>query len=136
MGQSDIPVNVCRVYLGEDSIVGLSARTDELFDYIQTVDISQIDYFGAGPLHETMTKPDCGLSKDGKIITRSFDDLSKLANLSPIPVVVGGGVKLADIPNIAQTGVHGFFIVTAVTEADNPKQAATSLVESWKSSIK
>ncbi len=136
VGQSDIPVNVCRVYLGEDSIVGLSARTDELFDYIQTVDISQIDYFGAGPLHETMTKPDCGLSKDGKIITRSFDDLSKLANLSPIPVVVGGGVKLADIPNIAQTGVHGFFIVTAVTEADNPKQAATSLVESWKSSIK
>lgn len=133
VGQEDIQVEVCREYLGEDSIVGLSARTDELFEYIQTVDISQIDYFGAGPLHETMTKPDCGLSKDGKVVTRSSDDIFKLAKLSPIPVVVGGGVKLVDIPDLAQMGVDGFFVVTAVSEADNPKFAAAALVEAWNS---
>lgn len=133
VGQADIPVEVCREYLGEDSIVGLSARTHELFEYIQTVDISQIDYFGAGPLHETMTKPDCGLDWDGKVVTRSFVDISKLAELSPIPVVVGGGVKLVDIPQLVQTGVDGFFVVTAVSEADNPKLAAAVLVETWKS---
>ncbi len=133
VGQSDIPVEVCREYLGEDSIVGLSARTHELFEYIQTVDISQIDYFGTGPLHETMTKPDCGLDGDGKVVTRSFADISKLAELSPIPVVVGGGVKLVDIPQLAQTGVDGFFVVTAVSEADNPKLAAAGLVEAWNS---
>lgn len=132
VGQSDIPVEVCREYLGEDSIVGLSARTHELFEYIKTVDVSQIDYFGAGPLHETTTKPDCGLDSDGKVVTRSFDDISKLAKLSPIPVVVGGGVKLVDIPSLAQTGVHGFFVVTAVSEADNPKLAAADLVKTWK----
>lgn len=133
VGQSDIPVKVCREYLGEDSIVGLSARTDELFEYIQTVNISQIDYFGAGPLHETMTKPDCGLDLDGRVVTRSFDDISKLAKLSSIPVVVGGGVKLVDIPALAQTGVDGFYVVTAVSEADNPKRAATDLVVTWNS---
>ena len=133
VGQADIPVEVCREYLGEDSIVGLSARTNELFEYIQTVDISQIDYFGAGPLHETMTKPDCGLDRDGKVVTRSFADISKLAKLSPIPVVVGGGVKLVDIPQLAQTEVDGFFVVTAVSEADNPKLAAADLVETWNS---
>lgn len=132
VGQSDIPVEVCREYLGEDSIVGLSARTHELFEYIKTVDVAQIDYFGAGPLHETMTKPDCGLDWDGKVVTRSFDDISKLAQLSPIPVVVGGGVKLIDIPPLAQTGVHGFFVVTAVSEADDPKLAAADLVKTWK----
>lgn len=132
VGQSDIPVDVCREYLGQDSIIGLSARTHELFEYIQTVDVCQIDYFGAGPLHETMTKPDCGLDVNGKIVTRSFDELSKLAKLSPIPVVVGGGVKLEDIPELAQTGIDGFFVVSAVTEAENPKLAAASLVESWK----
>lgn len=132
VGQEDIPVEICREYLGEDSIIGLSARTHELFEYIQTVDISKIDYFGAGPLHETMTKPDCGLC-DGKVITRSFDEISKLAKLSPIPVVVGGGVKLVDIPQLAKTGIHGFFVVTAVSEADNPKLAAVDLVEAWNS---
>lgn len=108
VGQSDIPTDVCREYLGEDSIVGLSAKTEELLDYIRTADTSQIDYFGAGPLHQTMTKPDCGLSKDGRIITRSIDEITKLAQLSPIPVVVGGGVKLADIPELAKTGINGF----------------------------
>lgn len=132
VGQSDIPTDVCREYLGEDSIVGLSAKTEELLDYIRTADTSQIDYFGAGPLHQTMTKPDCGLSKDGRIITRSIDEITKLAQLSPIPVVVGGGVKLADIPELAKTGINGFFVVTAVTEAENPKAAAVKMVDAWK----
>lgn len=131
VGQSDIPVEVCREYLGGNSIVGLSARTHELFEYIKTADVSQIDYFGAGPLHETKTKPDCGLDLDGKVITRSFDDIAELARLSPIPVVVGGGVKLADIPELAETGIDGFFVVSAVCGADNPKSEAAKLVETW-----
>jgi len=132
VGQSDIPVNVCREYLGEDSIIGLSARTHELFEYIRTVDVSQIDYFGAGPLHETLTKPDCGLDLNGKVVTKSFADISKLSKLSPIPIVVGGGVKLVDIPQLAQTGVGGFFVVSAVSDAYDPKLAAAELVNAWK----
>jgi thiamine-phosphate pyrophosphorylase len=132
VGQSDIPVAVCREYLGDDSIIGLSARTHELFEYIRTADVGPIDYFGAGPLHETSTKPDCGLDLDGKIVTRSFAEVTELARLSPIPVVVGGGVKLADIPQLAQTGVDGFFVVSAVAEADDPRSEAIKLVESWK----
>ncbi len=132
VGQSDIPVDVCREYLGDDSIIGLSARAHELFDYIKTADVSQIDYFGAGPLHETSTKPDCGLDMDGKVITRSFNDLTKLAKISPIPVVVGGGVKLADIPQLAATGADGFFVVSAVAGADDPGQAAGELAAAWK----
>jgi len=132
VGQSDIPVDVCREYLGEDSVIGLSARTHEMFEYIRTEDVSQIDYFGVGPLHETLTKPDCGLDLDGKVVTRSFDEISKLVKLSKIPVVVGGGVKLIDIPPLAQTGAAGFFVVSAVTEADDPKHAAAELVKTWK----
>lgn len=132
VGQADIPVDVCREYLGEEAVIGLSARTHELFEYIRTADVSQVDYFGVGPLHETMTKPDCGLDLDGKVVTRSIDEIAKLAKLSPIPVVVGGGVKLIDIPPLARTGVDGFFVVSAVSEADNPKQAAADLVKAWK----
>lgn len=133
VGQGDIPVEVCREYLGEDSIIGLTARSEDLFKYIQTEDVSQIDYFGAGPLRETMTKPDCGLGHDGEIVTRSFEDLSKIAKLSPIPVVIGGGVGLEDIEELGKTGVDGFFVVSAISQADDPKQAAIDLVKTWES---
>lgn len=136
VGQSDIPVEVCRKYLGDNAVIGLSAKTTELFDYVQTADVSQIDYFGAGPLHETPTKPDCGAGADGKILTRSFDDITRLVKLSPIPVVVGGGVKLADIPQLARTGVGGFFVVSAISEADEPKAEAEKLIEAWQANSK
>ena len=132
VGQSDIPVEVCRKFLGEDSIVGLSARTGDLIDYVKNADVSQIDYFGAGPLHKTQTKLDAGKMANGKFITHSFEEFSELVKVSPIPVVVGGGVKLKDIPALAATKVQGFFVVSAVAGADNPKLAARELVTAWK----
>ncbi len=132
VGQSDIPVAVCRQYLGPDAVIGLSARTRELIDYVRTVDISDIDYFGAGPLHETATKPDCGQDESGRVITRSLDEIAELARISPIPAVIGGGVKLADIPDLKRTGIAGFFVVSAVTEAADPGRAAAELVSAWQ----
>lgn len=132
VGQTDIPVEICREYLGEDAVIGLSAKTKELFEYVKTADVRQIDYFGAGPLHETQTKTDCDTGEDGKVITRSFADIVQLAELSPIPVVVGGGVKLADIPMLAQTGIDGFFVVSAIAGAENPKEEAAKLIQTWK----
>ncbi|SJL83354.1 thiamine phosphate synthase [Vibrio palustris] len=131
VGQSDIPVEVCRHYLGPDAIIGLSARTQALSDYVQETDVSDIDYFGAGPLHETETKPDCGVDDNGQVVTRSFADIKVLASISPIPVVVGGGVKSDDIPALADTGVDGFFVVSAVTAAANPYTAASQLTTLW-----
>lgn len=132
VGQSDVSVDVCRKYLGEDAVIGLSAPTDELFDYIQTTDVDVIDYFGAGPLRETATKPDCGLTHDGSIVERSFSEIKELVELSPIPIVVGGDVKKDDLQELSETGVDGFFVVSAISEATNPKQAAEALVDTWE----
>lgn len=132
VGQSDIPVEVCRKYLGEDSIVGLSAAAHEMRRYIETADTSQVDYLGVGPLHETATKPDCGLDDDGRIITRSLEELAELRRVSPKPIVVGGGVKAADIPALAKTGVDGFFVVSAVAGAEDSYAAAKELVDLWR----
>ena len=132
VGQSDIPVEVCRRYLGEDSIVGLSAAAHEMRRYIETADTSQVDYLGVGPLHETATKPDCGLDDDGHVITRSLEELAELRRVSPKPIVVGGGVKAADIPALAKTGVNGFFVVSAVAGAPEPYAAAKELVDLWR----
>ena len=132
VGQSDVPVETCRRYLGEDAIVGLSAAAHEMRRYIEAADMSQVDYLGVGPLHETATKPDCGLDDDGKIITRSLEELADLHRVSPKPIVVGGGVKTVDLPGLAKTGVEGFFVVSAVCAADDPHAAAAELVAAWK----
>ena len=134
VGQEDIPVGVCRKYLGEQAIIGLSARRENLVEYIKKEDVSAIDYFGAGPLHETATKPESSRDSHGNVVTRSLKELAELAVCSPRPVVVGGGVKARDLPALAATGVQGFFVVSAVTEAPDPRSAARELVETWKKS--
>lgn len=131
VGQSDIPPEICREYLGEDAIVGLSARSNELLDYVANADVSPIDYFGAGPLHDTETKKDLTRGEDGNIILRTFDELKKLAETSPVPVVVGGGVKAKDLPALRDTGVAGFFVVSAVAGAEDPRAAAEELRSIW-----
>ncbi len=123
VGQSDIPVEVCRKYLGEDSIVGLSARTENLLEYVKAADTCA-DYFGIAPLHETATKSEC------KTLISSTE-LAEVAKISSLPVVVGGGVKLADISALVKTGVAGFFVVSAVSGAENPYVAAKELVDAW-----
>ena len=131
VGQTDIPPDVCRKYLGTDAIVGLSARTTELLDYVAHCDTACIDYFGAGPLHATPTKPEAGRTASGEIVTRSLDELAALHRISPIPVVVGGGVKAADLPALRATGVEGFFVISAVAGAEHPYSAAEELVCLW-----
>lgn len=135
VGQSDIPVEVCRKYLGEDSIVGLSAATREMIEYVRTTDVSCVDYFGVGPLHDTQTKRDLVMDDSGSVITHTVADLKELARITPVPVVVGGGVKAADVPTIRQTGLHGFFVVSAVCAADDPYAAAKELVDAWSQAV-
>lgn len=132
VGQTDIPVSVCRKYLGKDAVIGLSAPTKDLINYVKSDKFSEIDYFGAGPIHETATKPDCGIDETGHVITKTFEELSELAKASPVPVVVGGGVKVKDIAQLKETGVDGFFVVSAVAGADDPYKAAKELVDEWK----
>ena len=132
VGQSDIPPEICRAHLGEDAIVGLSAGAAEIRAYIEKEDVTPIDYFGVGPLHPTLTKPDAGLAEDGSVVTKSLAELAGLHQVSPRPIVVGGGVKAADIPALAATGVEGFFVVSAVAGVDDPHAAAKELVDLWQ----
>ncbi len=133
VGQKDIPFSVCRKFLGKDAVVGVSAPIKDLINYVHNADLSLIDYFGAGPLHKTDTKPDSGMDENGHRRTRTIEELTELAKISSVPVVVGGGVKACDIENIKKTGAGGFFVVSAVAGAENPYQAAKELCDAWKS---
>lgn len=132
VGQTDIPVSVCRKYLGPDAVIGLSAPTGDLTRYVQERNFKDVDYFGAGPFHETDTKKDCGLDADGNIVYRTIDEIKELVAISPLPITIGGGVKAEDMKALAETGVDGFFVVSAIASAEDPKAAAKELAEKWE----
>ena len=134
VGQDDIPVSVCRHYLGPDAIIGLSASVKDLLHYVATTSTDEIDYFGVGPLHPTATKPEAGRfdGMDGETTVRTLDEIQELVEISEIPVVVGGGVKANDLPALKETGVDGYFVISAITGADAPYEGARQLVTTWE----
>ena len=132
VGQNDIPPNVCRKYLGDEAIVGFTPRKRDMVEYIKSYDLSGVDYLGVGPLHESKSKPEAGRQSDGSVVTRTLAELSEVVKVSPVPVVVGGGVTVEDLPKIAQTGANGFFVISAVAGSIDPYLAAKDLVKTWQ----
>lgn len=135
LGQSDLDPKLARELLGKDAIIGLSAHLSELIKLSDELPKGTIDYLGAGPVHETQTKPDCGLT-DGKVLIQGVEGVNQLAKLTSIPLVAGGGVKVEDVRKLAKTNVAGFFVVTAITDSNNPQKATSELLDAWKTNKK
>lgn len=131
VGQSDIPVDICRKLLGNNAIIGTSPPRSDLTTYLQKLNPKLVDYLGVGPLHSTKTKLDAGLLSDGRKILRTLDEITEISKKSPVPVIVGGGVKIDDLKQIKATGASGFFVVSAIASANNPVEAAKNMVQRW-----
>ncbi|WP_236024428.1 MTH1187 family thiamine-binding protein [Bifidobacterium pluvialisilvae] len=132
VGQTDVPATSCRELLGPDAIVGLSANTTELFDIIEDLPAGVVDYIGAGAVHPTGTKPEATLIEKADDDAESIEAIARLCEASDYPVVVGGGVKLADIAPLARTKAAGWFVVSAIAGADDPRLATEQLVDAWR----
>ena len=131
VGQTDASPVYCRKLLGDAAIIGLSAPQSGLADYLSSADCLDADYFGLAPLHETATKKDLVKGNDNTTIIPSFAEIVAFAQNSPLPVVLGGGVKKEDLPLLAKTPLAGYFVVSAVCAAENPYFAAVKLVHNW-----
>ena len=131
IGQDDLSPVEARRLLGNDAIVGLSANTVEEVEAANALPAGTIDYIGAGPLHETATKPDAAVD-DGVRRTLDAAQINAVCEASLYPLVVGGGVHVDDIPMLASTYADGWFVVSAIAAADDPEQATTRLVDAWK----
>ena len=132
VGQKDVPAHICRRFLGKAAIVGLSAHPRDL-PRLAPEDLAAADYIGTGPLHATASKPDAGIEADGSFRTRGLAEIAAFVQKSPVPVIVGGGVKAADLPAVKATGAAGFFVISAVAAAADAEEAARKLVAQWNS---
>ncbi len=119
IGQEDEPASVVREKL-KGGLVGVSVHTMEEFNQALA---DGADYVGTGPVYPTSTKTDTRPVAGTALI-------QKMRESRPdFPIVGIGGITLANASEVVQAGADGISIITAISQADNPRQAASQL---WK----
>ncbi|MBQ7980576.1 MAG: thiamine phosphate synthase [Oscillospiraceae bacterium] len=120
VGQSDMPVKLARQLMGEDKIVGATAKTvpQALDAYEQGA-----DYLGVGAIYPTTTKV--------KTVLTSVDTLKEIVKAVPIKVNAIGGLNKDNIGVLRNSGIDGICAVSAIMKADNPCIAAKELREAF-----
>lgn len=117
LGQTDFPVSEAR-RLAPDFIIGASTHSVAEARAAQSAGAS---YINIGPIFQTRTKAWTGgfLGMEG---------LKRIARAVTVPYTVMGGIKKHHIPELLEAGAKTIALVTAVTAADDPEQAARELV--------
>ncbi|WP_052400964.1 thiamine phosphate synthase [Oceanobacillus jeddahense] len=117
VGQDDMPVEEVRARF-PDKLIGLSISTQEELDRSP---LDLVDYIGVGPIFATSTKED---SKQ----TVGLEWIHTIrAQFSDIPIVAIGGIQTENAHSAIEAGADGVSFITAVTEAEDIKEAVNKL---------
>ena len=117
LGQTDMPVALARQLLGKDKLIGLSIETEQ-----QLLDCASlpIDYIGLSAIFATATKTN--------LVTHwGIKGLQHAAAICPFPIVAIGGINHANLIEVMAAGADGVAIVSAISHADDPCQAAIAI---------
>ena len=121
VGQSDTPVKTIRAKTNKPLIVGWSInRLDEAKI---GEEISEIDYFGVGPIFTTQSK-----ENPSPTLGMEFIQTLREAVITK-PLVAIGGVKLEHVKTLRKYGADGVAVITAITQANDIKTATQALKE-------
>ena len=116
VGASDMPVATARKLMGEDKIVGATAKT---VPWAKEAYEQGADYLGVGAIYPTTTKV--------KTVLTSTDTLRDICNAVTIPVNAIGGLNKDNIGVLSGIPIAGICVVSAIMKADSPKAAAEEL---------
>ncbi|SMD00805.1 thiamine phosphate synthase [Kibdelosporangium aridum] len=118
LGQDDLPVKYARRIVGEEMIIGRSTHD---VDQARAAAIEQgVDYFCTGPCWPTPTKP--GRPAPG------LDLVRRTAEENPArPWFAIGGIDAGRMPEVLAAGASRAVVVRAITEAEDPRAAASLL---------
>ena len=124
LGQNDMPVAAARASLRPWQIAGTSnALTTEADVSVQV----GADYVAVGRMFPTGSKAD----------TRPAgpETLRAVRNAMPPdgpPLLAIGGITPENVGEVARAGADGICVIAAVTQADDPRAAATRLLEAFE----
>lgn len=117
VGQNDLSADIVREKIGNDKILGVSAKTVEEAILAEKMGAS---YLGVGSVFTTSTKLDADFV--------SKDVLTDICNSVSIPVVAIGGITLDNIKELRNTMIDGISVVSAIF-ASKDIEYATSLLD-------
>jgi thiamine-phosphate pyrophosphorylase len=115
LGQDDLPVPVARTILGSGPVIGRSSHSPAQADAAAAE--PGVDYFCAGPVWTTPTKP--GRPATGLGLLRHVTQSAPTR-----PWFAIGGISLARLNEVLAAGASRVVVVRAITEADDPAAAA------------
>lgn len=124
LGQSDMPVDIARKILGEDVIIGATAKTvPEATEAYK----KGADYLGVGAIYPTTTKV--------KTVLTSVETLQDICKSVSIPVNAIGGLNKDNIDVLKDADIAGICVVSAIMKAKSPFDATKELIESAKDKL-
>ena len=116
VGASDMPVADARILMGDDKIVGATAKT---VPWALDVYSQGADYLGVGAIFPTTTKV--------KTVLTSTDTLRDICDAVLVPANAIGGLNKDNIHVLEGIPIAGICVVSAIMKADNPQRAAMEL---------
>ena len=125
VGQSDMEALDVRKTLGEDKIIGVTAKTVEQALKAQA---HGADYLGVGAVFGTTSKTDA-TKLDHKV-------LKEICETVDIPVVAIGGITEENVTELAGNGICGVAVISAVFGQPDIEQATKELKEKVEGMLK
>ena len=116
LGQEDIPAKEARRIMGEEKVIGVSARTVEL---ARKAVEDGADYLGVGAMFATNTKG------NAKVIGK--EKLKEIRAAVSIPIVAIGGINHSNAAQLVDTGINGLAVVSSVIGASDIQAAARKM---------
>ena len=120
VGAEDMPVKQARKIIGNNKILGATAKTVEaaLKAYEDGA-----DYLGVGAIYPTTTKV--------KTVLTPVSTLDAITKAVPIPVNAIGGLNSGNIDILKGINISGVCAVSAIMKADSPELAARELKQAF-----
>lgn len=123
LGQDDMEVAAARARLGEEKIIGVTAKT---VDQALRAQAEGADYLGCGAIFGSETKPNA--------MGMRMETLREICRAVSIPVVAIGNVNLGNIGRLTGVGVAGAAVVSGIFAAENIEQECRNL-RAWSERI-
>jgi thiamine-phosphate pyrophosphorylase len=118
LGQDDLPVPLARDIVGADTLIGRSTHAEG--EVAAAAMEPGVDYFCVGPTWPTPTKPGRPAPGPGLLEYASGRRFAR-------PWFAIGGIDAANLDQVLATGARRIVVVRAITEADDPREAAANL---------
>lgn len=118
LGQDDLPVPVARAIVGQDMLIGRSTHADQEADSAAVE--PGVDYFAAGPVWPTPTKPGRPAPGPGLLEHVAARKVQR-------PWFAIGGIDLGNLDQVLAWGAKRVVVVRAITAAADPGAAAAEL---------